>query len=266
MYKSRYKKASSRIARRNKTAKIFGLFLKISLPTIFLAGIIFLLRADFMQIKKVAVAGNKDVRAEEVEKLALASLQGKYFFLIPKSNFLLFRKGALVENIKTGFERVGEASASRNLAGVLSIHIKERQGEFVWCSATEVCYLMDKNGMIFTTALPAETWGKIIFRGNIDGNPIFAHFVQAEKMPNYLKAIETLQNANFQISEINAELGDKAVFKTDIGDIFLNPEEDMPEAALNAIILINDVKSKNPSARFQYIDARFGNKVFYKLF
>ena len=113
--KSRYKGPSARITKRSKVKHFFSIFVRIGLPVFLLTMIVVFLRADFMQIKKVAVAGNKDVRTEEVEKLALASLTGKYFFLIPKSNFLFFKKSALSQKILADLPRVENLEISKNL-------------------------------------------------------------------------------------------------------------------------------------------------------
>jgi hypothetical protein len=52
-----------------------------------------------------------------------------------------------------------------------------------------------------------------------------------------------------------------------MGDIIFNPEGvDLSLVAQNTILLINEVKGKNPSAQFNYNDARFDNKFFYKLY
>jgi len=263
--KSRYKGPSARITKRSKVKHFFSIFVRIGLPVFLLTMIVVFLRADFMQIKKVAVAGNKDVRTEEVEKLALASLTGKYFFLIPKSNFLFFKKSALSQKILADLPRVENLEISKNLNGTLEINLQERKGDFLWCSASNTCYLMSNSGLVFAEATPEEIVGKLIFRGQIDENPLWQNFSTEKGMQNYLKAANILNSAKFQVLSITAGLPDKSIFETNVGTIFLNPEEEMSLAAENAILLINDVKSKNPTAHFQYIDARFGNKVFYKL-
>jgi hypothetical protein len=86
-------------------------------------------------------------------------------------------------------------------------------------------------------------------------------------MQNYSSFIESFKNAGFQITSINIESTDKATAKSNTGDIIFSPDEtDLSTVAKNIILLINDIKHKTPSAQFNYIDARFGNKIFYKLY
>src|SRR6185503_1896017 len=99
---------------------------------------------------------------------------------------------------------------------------------------------------------------KVMFKGVIEGDPILQNFTTAEGMQNFIKASEILQNAKVHIYSINIELPDKAVFSTNIGNIILNPEEDISISSANAALLISELRTKNPSIHFSYIDARFG--------
>lgn len=147
--------------------------------------------------------------------------------------------------------------------------ITERKDDFLWCSENNECFNMTKDGLIFERAENINN--KIIFGGILNGNPIMKNFATAQKMQNYIKLIKAFKNSGFEISSINIESSDKAVAKTNIentiSDIIFSPEEpNLYLIAQNAILLINEVLSKTSSAHFNYIDARFGNKMFYKLY
>lgn len=279
MHSKRYKKASSVIARRNKTRKFFGLFLQIGLPVVVLVGLIFLLRADFLQVKNFNVVGEEGVSTKDIQNVAVNFISGNQFFVIPKSNIFLFSKGNLATALLADFGRVEKVDVSKNILNKsVDITIKERQADYLWCSATGECFFMTKDGLIFekanftmsdflTSSVSwAEPISKLIFEGNLEGDPIMKSFATPEKMQNYLKLVNTFKDANIEIVSINIESTDKATAKSNLGGIIFNPEEaDLSPVAQNAILLINDTKSKNPSAVFNYIDTRFGNKMFYKL-
>lgn len=265
MYQKRYK-PSSRIKRRSKTRHYFNIFIKIGLPTVVFIGFIFLTRADFLQVKSFEVVGTKTIQPEEIKNVANGFISGSRFFLMPKSNIFLVDKDKLIANLLSSFNRLEQVEMNKRFfAKTVELKVIERQADLLWCSQDESCFLMSKDGLVFAEAQKKEVSDLIIFRGNIIDNPLFKNFASKEQMFNYLKAIEILRGAKLEVSEINVESKDKAIFKTDIGSIFLNPEEDLALSTPNAVILINDVKSKNSSAQFDYIDARFGNKVFYRV-
>jgi len=265
MYKSRYKKASSRIKKRGKTRRLFSLISKIGLPVILIVGAVFILRADFLQIKSVEVSGNQDISKDAIERSARENLLGNRLLFIPKSNFFIFSSKSLEQKILENFPRTEMVEVSKNLDGVIQIKIIERQKDFIWCRGESDCFVMDKNGLVFAPAGSEEILGKIIFKGNIYGEPVYQNFALEDDMQNYLNTIETFQNAGLRVLTVMAESPNKAVVETDMGNIFLNPEEEMSLSIPNISLLIQEIRSQDPSALFDYIDARFGPKVFYKL-
>jgi hypothetical protein len=279
MYSRKYKKASSIIARRNKMRKFLGLSLKIGVPIIFLVGIVFLLRADFLQIKYFEVTGTESIISKNIKNIASDFISGNKFFIIPKSNIFFLNKEELASIVLVNIGRIENINVNKNFfSSSVDLTIKERQADYLWCSKMDECFFMTQDGLIFekagftssdflTSSVNwAEPKNKLIFESNLEGNPLMKNFDTVKRMQNYLKLVSVFKNAGFEIISINIESEDKATAKSSIGDIiFSSQESDLSVAAQNAILLINETRRKNPSARFNYIDTRFDNKMFYKL-
>jgi len=266
MKNTRYKKASSRIVQRRKKRHYASLVLKIGLPIIFLIGVIFILRADFLQVESFDVLGTETVKSESIKNIAINFTSGNYFFLIPKSNILFLNKEKLVNTLLSEFPRLEKVKIGKQFFNnIVELKVIERSADFLWCSLEDKCFLMDKNGLVFEKA---EILGnRLVFRGILEGSPVMQNFATTEKIQNYLKLIEHFRTANVDVLSINIESSDKAIANTTMGEIFFSPNEsDLSLIAQNVVLLINETKSKNPTAKFQYIDARFGNKMFYKLY
>ena len=267
MKNNRYKKTSSIIAKRRKARRYVGIFLKISLPVAFFIGLVFLLRADFLQVKSFEVLSAETVQTESIKNAASDFISGTNFFLLPRSNILFLSKANLAAALLSKFGRLENVEVNKQFfSRSIKLSVSERKEDFLWCSDQGKCFFMTKDGFIFDLANEVGT-DKIIFRGLLNGNPLMKNFSTPEKMQNYSGFIEILKNADFQISSINIESNDKATAKSNTGDIIFSPdEEDLSTVAQNVILLINNIKSKTPSAQFSYVDARFGNKIFYKLY
>lgn len=267
----RYKKASSRIAKRHKVRKLISRVFKITLTVAFLAGIIFVLRADFLQIKNFEVSGAETISAESLKSTAQSLTLGNKLFLIPKSNIILLSKNNLASILLSNFSRLEKVEVNKQFFGQkVELKVTERKDDFLWCSQEEECFFMTKDGFIFESAFPGNPRGKIIFRGILEREPLMKSFATPAKMRNYSNFIEILKSGGFEVNSVNIESTDKAVAETNIGgttiDVIFNPEEtDLSPVAQNIILLINEIKNKTSSTRFEYIDARFGNKIFYKL-
>jgi len=280
MLQKRYNKAPSRIAKKHKAKKYLNVFLGITVVIVFFTGSFYLLRADFLQVKDFEILGVENVRTETIKNTASSFISGTKFFLLPKSNIIFLNKEKLTAQLLTSSNRLERVKVNKQfLSKSVEISVKERQADFLWCSQTESCFFMNKEGLVFeksdlignvfesSPVNEAEPANKIVFRGRLDENPLMENFATPIEMQIFLSLVQVFENAGFKISSINIESSDRAVAKSKIGDIIFNPgETNLSLTAENALFLINEIKSKNPSARFQYIDARFGNKMFYKLY
>lgn len=279
MYKSRYNKASSRIAKRNKTRKNFGLFFKIGFPIVFIVCLILLLRADFLQVKSFEVFNAQALSQDDLKNTAASFISGNKFFVLPKSNIFFVDKEKLSTLFLDKFPRLETININKQFfSNYIEFTVTERGADYLWCSASGECFFMSNNGLIFEKAPFSESeylvssvsWlepkNHFIFKGVLTDNPIMRNFVSLDKMQSYEKFVELFKKAGVEIMSIDIESFDKAVAKTSVGDIFFDPEEvDFSEPVKNAVLLINEERAKNPNVKFNYIDTRFGNKMFYKL-
>lgn len=262
----RYNKASSRIAERRRKRHFAGLVLKIGLPIIFLIGVIWCLRADFLQIKNIEVLGAETVSAEEIKATALSRTLGNRFFVIPKTNILFLNKEKLVAFLLSEFPRLEKVEINKQyFSKNIVLEILERGADFLWCNNSEGCFYMNRSGLIFEKG--ENDGSRFVFKGGVTGEPIMQSFATPDKIQNYLGFVEKFKDIGIETTYINIESSDKGVLRTSMGEIFFSPEEaDLALVAQNVLLLIDEINSKNPNSTFEYIDARFGNKMFYKLY
>lgn len=269
MYTKRHKGASARIAKRQKVKKYVTTIFKSALGLFLLVGTILLARADFLQINDFEIVGAKNISPDGIKNVASSFASGYRFGLLPKSNILIFNKDLLAEKMLEEFTRLGKVEVDKKLFGRrVEVRVEERGAKYLWCSPTEECFFMSDDGLLFEKVSEEKAFeaaGKVVFRGVLSNDPLLQYFASLERMKNYTDFMETLAKNNINITSIDVPLPDKAVAETEIGQIIFNPEEaDLGSVAFNIILLIEELKTKKPAAQFEYIDARFGNKVFYK--
>lgn len=266
MYKSSHRGASFRIGRRNRIRHFFKIFSFFALPVLLLLFFVFLVRFSFFQVRGILVSGNFYVSEEQIKEAANSFLTGNKFLFVPKSNLIFLNKDKLSEEILKTFTKIESVSINRKINGLIELNIKERETEFVFCEEEQnECYLTDINGLIFAKASPEEIIGKIILSGVNFENPLMKNFVSVDSMSKCREAIRELSSEDIEVDSLLYESQDKFIFSTEVGNIILNPEENISSSTKNAILLIKDIREKDTDATFEYIDARFGSKMFYKL-
>ncbi len=264
-----FKKKKRRIFVRKVLVVVF-LFL-----TVFL-GLGYAAQWQKFNIQNIEVLGNKVVETKEIEALAREELSGEYFWLYPKTNFLIYPKKKMSEKLTGNLKILKDISVRLSGNQLLQISVSEREAKYTWCGATipanfaeAECYFMDQNGYIFTRApyFSGDVYFK--FFGPIgERSPEGVSFAPAyfQNLISFRDAVAELElglsfmsvaevEAELYLSSARADKGPKIIFKLDS-----NLEKTLEN--LKLVIASEDIKNKLSS--LQYIDLRFGNKVYYK--
>lgn len=259
-------KASDRIKKRNDTRKLVLRSVKFFILIFVFMAPILVLRADFLQIKNIVILGDETGEKDYLKSEIQNFISGKILWFLPKSNLMLIDENDLASALLSKFSNLEEVDIHRRLDMTLEVSATERSSDYLWCSNTQECFNMTKNGLVFEKSILPRSNQKLIFKGVIVQNPILQSFATKEVMQKYENLVGVLQKEGLKVSVVNVDSQNKIIVGTDIGDIFFNGEEkDLAPAIESALTLINDIRSKTPSATFQYIDVRFGNKVYYKM-
>ncbi|MCM2339144.1 MAG: FtsQ-type POTRA domain-containing protein [Burkholderiales bacterium] len=250
-----------------------------------LVGLSFLSRWSKLNIDKIEVTGNKIVETKIIEDFIQQELAGNYFWIFPKTNFILFPQNRIENELKNKFKRIETISVNDKNIKTLEVSISERNALYTWCGveplivedSDQKCYFLDKEGYLFDEA-PYFS-GDVYFRfygvNDIDtenplGNYFFKqHFNRLIHLKDLLEKTE-LRAIAFYVME-NGDI--KILLKkqgemTENPNVILKTESDFDkiienlQSVLNTEPLQSDFKNKYSS--LMYIDLRFGNKVYYK--
>jgi hypothetical protein len=163
----------------------------------------------------------------------------------------------------------------------IDISIGERQPKALWCGLTDPsvslskisndCFVFDETGLVFASSTEAANIasGMIKFSGGLSaGNPIGQHFLSAEHLEKLFEFVKNISVLGFGITEfrVRSEGIMEAVFPGGQRLIFGN-DTDLVAAVANLQAVLDDpvLGASNLFTKMDYIDLRFGNKVYYKL-
>jgi len=252
---------------------------------LFLIGLIFLSRWQNLNIDNITITGNKVVETKEIEEIIHSKIDGYYLWFFPKTNFILYPKKAIKNELFTKFKRFKDIFINDKNIKTLIISVTEREGKYTWCGENiplsekveeNQCYFMDENGYIFDNALYFS--GNIYFKffGKINGeieNPIGSYFLQ-ENFTQITSFIENLKQMELKLSYLvvnsdqDIEIYLKPRDNINIPKIILKSNSDFEKIAenLQSVLTTEPLQSdfKNKYSSLLYIDLRFGNKIYYK--
>ena len=239
-----------------------------------MVGIVYLIRLPAMQIRDVAVTGTKTLDEQGVRERIILALAGARALIFPRSSFFLADAHEIAYGLRHDFPRIRDIAIAKKFPDKLDVTITERVFWGVFCngragSSTAACVYIDSDGIAYEYAL--EPQGKLIISIQSDGagdialgapviDPAIMGRIRglAEKIPVAIgSAVVDFELHTRVPSEIRAIAAD--------GVMMIFKREDDYAATLGVLKRVLDGEIKDRRSRLDYIDLRFGNKVFYKL-
>jgi len=227
-------------------------------------------------ISSISVSGARSVSDELVVHTIELALDDGAYHIISRRNVFFYPREALQETLVSALPPVRSARITHPSFSSTEIHValEEREPFARWCSEAEgPCYLMDEGGFIYAPmenvdgTLFSTSSTQYVFTGRIASStlPIGQSFIKAH-LPGLVSLLKFLGQAGFaprgahveNDQDLSVRLQEgfilKASFGADAGTLVKNLE----------LVLSSDVL-EGKRAALEYIDLRFGNRVYYKL-
>ncbi len=262
-------KAARRIMDPNKRMLMRQLVIGFALFLVFaliVAGVWYGTRISSLSITTIEVRGGETIDHAVVEAGVRSQLEGAYLGLIPKRFAWWYPQAAVYDAVR-GIPRVKDPQIERSSGTVLSVTFDEYVPFALWCvdRTDSDCLFIDETGYAFTAA-PKLTGGALIRYHSLGAAPKVGDHMTSSQ---YLKTMSDFmqfvsRDAHFEISSVEFDSADD-VFYILAGGGELRATLHDPAVQvfenLQAILSSKEFTHIKPG-NFQYIDLRFGSKVF----
>lgn len=245
----------------------------LAFVALFVFGLSVLSNAEALQIDKVEGEGNILVTDEEIWSEIDRETQGRYLRLFSKKNAFLFPEEAVLAAVAARFPILYGAKIELKGLKTVRIKVSEREPAALWCRLSSDgaplsdCFFIDRGGFIYSEAPEFKGDVYLKYYGSIDtGNPIGSSFLPAGTFFELTKFAERIKNLGLSpVSIFVKDDGDYNVRLHDGGEVYLNEREGFDRSLLNLESILTDQIGKDSIGDIDYIDLRFGNKVFFRL-
>jgi hypothetical protein len=239
----------------------------------------YLMNLKSFRIEKVVIFGTDIVSENDVMEAVDKEISGKYFFVIPKNNLFFYPKEKIKSALMSRFGRIGAVYPAIDRGSILVVSVSERSGEYLWCgeketadgSARASCYFMDKTGYIFVKSpyFSENVFFTVYGQLASTSNPIGARVVPATEFTRIVEFKDLIEEIGFDAKAVGVlKDGDYELVLKGAGKILFNTKNDLIKSVNNIRLAVTSAplsgELKAKSGLLQYIDVRFGNKVFYK--
>jgi len=257
-------------ARENKPARKFSKkriwFLLIFLGLLaFLVGAVYLLRLPYWQIKKIEVVSPGVLTSQEVRAKIEDFLGGRLLFFLPRSSFFLFKANSLAAVLERDFPQIELLSFQKKFPDSLAAGVKERELFGIFCN--EECVYIDKQGFAYDSA--PNSSGSLLIKIKSDVAPakIGSTVLDAGLMNEFLlisSGVGKASGVKVIAYEFSSKVSSEIKAETSEGFKIIFKRAGNFENSFRALKTVLEQEIKDKRLQLEYIDLRFGNKVFYR--
>lgn len=258
---------SPRLYSKKRRRRIVLTIISILVPALSVAGLSWLSYADTIQIDKISVLGAQTIGAEAIEGNAQALLAKPYLGFFSRSTPLTYPREEIASSVKAYGPKIKEVDVSISGLKTLSIKIVEREPVAVWCNNGS-CLLLDNSGMAYDMATTTES-GIVFSSAAIQEPKPGDRIADAPAFVSLMQLLKAMPDFGFVVSAAHfSSEGDISLSMASSGPkVILAIDQDTLATynRLNALMRDVNIKSQIKNDAYEYVDLRFGNKVYYKL-
>ncbi len=256
----------SRLRARRKRMRTRLALVSLGALALLAAILVGLTHLPFLQVYEVTVSGQKTLASSTVAGYIHEQIAGYYLLVVPKRNIFIYPKRAIADGLLKQFPELRAADVHADDFHTIAAELVEREPKALWCEGTR-CFLMDQTGVVY-----AYTGGEdkfVSYRGATEG----------ESLPRQYLAPDMFESLFALVDAVSQKLPD-----TPVEEVTVDSHQDGEATLSNGFRLrfaLNDAGGdvferftlaltsepflENDLSQFEYLDLRFGDKLYYKL-
>jgi cell division septal protein FtsQ len=223
-------------------------------------------RLEYFTISEISITGLQSISEDEIKIITTQVLAGEYLKLVPRRFTFFYPEQQIREKI-TDVPRVKYVTVQRSSTQSIIINIVEYTPFALWCDDLEgkQCLYVDESGFAYDSS-PSLHGGAFLRYRTVGRSPA---------LQTYLTDTEQLESIHFIVNFIENKFKFlvQSIELDVVGDVFLV----LPKGSeikiskrlstqdtlrnLDAVLSADEFKMLEPGG-FNYIDLRFGSKVF----
>lgn len=229
------------------------------------SGIWYGTRIDTLTVSSITVTGGETIAHEEIHRITEEKLSGSYFKLIPHRFVWTYPESAITASIEA-LERIKTVHLFRS-GTELMISFSEYHPASLWCTTVDStdCLFLDERGYAFGNA-PTLTGSAFIRYSDPRRQPEIGTFAFDSETQTKLLQFADIAEERFGLSIFHIEqsgLQEITYYIGGGGALKVTQRIPLEETLRNLETILTSAEFEHlKPGNFQYIDLRYGDKVF----
>lgn len=223
-------------------------------------------RLETFTLKNVEVIGGQTIDPDTIRARAETLLEGDYFKIIPR-RFTYFYPKLDIESQLLSIERVKNVQVERTSRNTLTIVYEEYVPYALWCDIeeNEQCLFIDSSGYAYAGA-PELRGGAFVRYETIGSSPERNVYGFDKEEIEFTRGFIDMLEERIGVYVISVAVdteGDAYFNLSGGGQLIVSMRENKEGVVENLITILSSEEFRHiEPGNFQYIDLRFGNKIF----
>jgi cell division septal protein FtsQ len=223
-------------------------------------------RIEHFTISEISISGLQSISEEEIRGIAMQVLEGDYLKLIPRRFIFLYPEQHILEKI-IEFPRVKSVTVQRSSLQSIAIDIVEYTPFALWCDDLEGkrCLYVDESGFAYDSSPSLQGGTFLRYRTVGRSATLRTHLTDTEQLESIHFIVNFIESKfDFLVQSIELDVvGDVFLVLPKGSEIKVSKRLSVQDTLrnLDAVLSADEFKKLQPGD-FNYIDLRFGSKVF----
>lgn len=219
-------------------------------------------------IDTVTVVGAESVASSTVRANINELLRGFYIHALPKRNIFLYPQERIEESLMRAYPAFASVDAYAVDFSTIAINIVERNPRALWCQEGK-CFFMDENGMVYADSPIFSEPIYISYSGAAEGRSLPKQYLTPTQFQSLAALVDAIAQRlpEEQVKGVHVDAaGDVRIF-FESGFILLFALRDEGGDIFErfTLALTAEPLTTHTLPSFEYLDLRFGDKLYYKL-
>ena len=226
----------------------------------------------------ISVSGSTSQSPAEIQQFVEKKLEESSKGYISGRNIFVYDSAPLEKEIAENFPKVKAAHVTRDtsLGNGLLVTLEERSMFARWCAhmTDSMCYLLDSNGVVFASAEPVSASSSpatYVFSGSLSttsvsvSNPPYGEVFAQGHFVGIIALLRILQQSG--LNPLGAKLESETDFSVPLAEgyyVKASYGEDPAILVKNLALILSADAIQGKISQLEYVDLRFGNRVYYK--
>ena len=239
----------------------FSLFVITTLFGLF----VLLMNQSFVRMHVIEVKGVSDIGKDKLISETIELMNTRDGWGIPGDNFFLVDTDFLEKEIRTRYSVIDTIKVSKKSSTRLEIDAIERTGVYSFCTDAGVCNLVDPEGVLFKDNNAASSTDALVTFYSAETKKLGDSYLEPAQFKALTIFLDSLISRNLVVNKVWSSQENVVILELISGTKLLVKKSENYDDVYTNIVHLQTIEEFKDITAIDYINLRFGNKVFYCL-